>query len=134
MHGGAYHNPSDWRPPPPLKEGPMNDLTNTRTAFLEKVEMYASGQAKRFAPVLDELIRWSEVNGLEFTPSTGTQNLFRFSVPGVGMAFWTATPRTDDGAKLTLLSDARFPEPLRTMARDEIARIDRKQREPGAVP
>ena len=43
----------------------MNDIMNARAAFLDKVEMYASGQAKRFAPVLDELIRWSEANGLE---------------------------------------------------------------------
>ena len=112
----------------------MNDLTTARDAFLEKVETYASGQAKRFAPVLDELIRWSEANGLELTPHTGTQNLFRFSVPGVSMAFWSATPRTDDGAKLTLLNDSRFPEPLRTLARVELARIDRKEREPGTVP
>ena len=112
----------------------MNDLATARAAFLEKVEGYAPGQSARFAPALDELIRWSEANGLEFTPHAGTHDLVKFSAPGARMAFWSATPRTGDGAKLTLLNDPRFPEPLRTLARDELARIDRKAGEPGAVP
>ena len=104
----------------------MNDLATARADFLEKVEGYASGQSARFAPPLDELIRWSEENGLEFTPHAGVHDLVKFSVPGSKMAFWSATPRTGDGAKLTLLNDPRFPEPLRTLARDELARIDGK--------
>ncbi len=112
----------------------MSDLTTARADFLEKVEQYASGQSARFAPPLDELIRWSEANGLEFTPHAGVHDLVKFSVPGSKMAFWSATPRTGDGAKLTLLNDPRFPEPLRTLARDELARIGRPVAPPGDVP
>ena len=112
----------------------MSDLTTARADFLEKVEGYAPGQSARFAPALDELIRWSEANGLEFTHHTGVHDLVKFSVPGSMMAFWSATPRTGDGAKLTLLNDPRFPEPLRALARDELAQIDRKVAPPGDVP
>jgi hypothetical protein len=112
----------------------MNDLTTARADFLEKVEGYASGQSARFAPPLDELIRWSEANGLAFTPHAGVHDLVKFSVPGSKMAFWSATPRTGDGAKLTLLNDPRFPEELRTLARNELAQIDRKAALPGEVP
>ena len=112
----------------------MNDLATARADFLEKVEGYAPGQSARFAPVLDELIRWSEANGLEFTPHAGVHDLVKFSAPGAKMAFWSATPRTGDGAKLTLLNDPRFPEPLRTLARDELARIDGKAVQPEGVP
>ena len=112
----------------------MSDLTTARADFLEKVEGYAPGQSARFAPPLDELIRWSGENGLEFTPHAGVHDLVKFSVPGSKMAFWSATPRTGDGAKLTLLNDPRFPEPLRALARDELAQIDRKVAPPGDVP
>jgi hypothetical protein len=112
----------------------MNDLATARADFLEKVEGYASGQSVRFAPALDELIRWSETNGLEFTPHAGVHDLVKFSAPGANMAFWTVTPRTGDGAKLTLLNDPRFPEPLRALARDELARIDGKPLQPEGVP
>ena len=112
----------------------MNDLATARTNFLAKVEGWASGQASRFAPPLDELIRWSEENGLEFTHHTGVHDLVKFSVPGSKMAFWSATPRTGDGGTLTLLNDPRFPESLRTTARDELAQIDGKAALPGAVP
>lgn len=112
----------------------MNDLAAARADFLEKVEAYASGQSARFAPALEDLIRWSEASGLAFTPHTGVHHLVKFSAPGARMAFWSATPRSGDGAKLTLLNDPRFPEPLRTLARDELAEIDGKVVEPEAVP
>ena len=112
----------------------MNDLATARADFLAKVDDYADGQGARFAPALDELIRWSEANGLEFTPHAGVHDLVKFSAPGAAMAFWTATPRPGDGAKLTLLNDPRFPEPLRALARDELARIDGKSAQPGGVP
>lgn len=112
----------------------MSDLATARADFLAKVEGYAPGQAARFAPPLDDLIRWSGESGLEFTPHTGVHDLIKFSVPGGKMAFWSVTPRTGDGAKLTLLHDPRFPEPLRTAARDELARIDGKAARPGGVP
>jgi len=115
-------------------EASMNDLATARAGFLAKVHGYASGQAARFAPALDELIRWSGENGLEFTRHSGVHDLIKFSVPGVKMAFWSATPRTGDGGKLTLLNDSRFPEPLRTAARDELARINGKAALPGDVP
>ena len=112
----------------------MNDLATARADFLEKVEGYASGQSARFAPVLEELIRWSEASGLAFAPHAGVHHLVKFSAPGARMAFWSATPRSGDGAKLTLLNDPRFPERLRTLARDELAEIDGKVVEPEAVP
>jgi len=112
----------------------MNDLATARADFLEKVEEYASRQSPRFAPALDELIAWSEENGLEFTHHTGVQDIVKFSLPGAKMAFWSATPRPDDGAKLTLLNDPRFPEPLRTVARAELARIDGKPLQDEGVP
>ena len=112
----------------------MSDLATARAAFLEKVEGWASGQAARFAPALDELIRWSQENGLAFTPHAGVHDLVKFSVPGATMAFWSATPRTGDGAKLTLLNDPRFPEPLRALARDVLARVDGKAVRPEGVP
>jgi hypothetical protein len=112
----------------------MNDLATARDGYLKKVEAYAAGQSARFAPPLDELIRWSEANGLEFTPHAGVHDLVKFSVRGAAMAFWTAAPRTGDGAKLTLLNDPRFPEELRTLARDELARIDGRAAQPDGVP
>ena len=99
-----------------------------------KVEGYATDQSARFAKVLDELIAWSEANGLEFTHHTGVHDLVKFSVPGAKAAFWSACPRTGDGGKLTLLNDTSFPEPLRTMARDELARIDGKELQSEGVP
>src|SRR5258706_13464813 len=101
----------------------MSHLAAARAGFLDKVEGYAPGQADRFAPALDELIRWSEDRGLVFAPRRGVAELVRFAEPGSGLTFWTATPRTGDGAKLTLLDAPRFPEPLRAIARDELARI-----------
>jgi hypothetical protein len=112
----------------------MNDLATARANFLAKVEGYASGQSARFAPALDELIRWSEANGLEFAPHAGAHDLIKFSVAGERMAFWSVTPRTGDGAKLTLLNDSRFPEALRTQARDELGRIGGKVGLPGSIP
>jgi hypothetical protein len=110
----------------------MSDLATARAEFLAKVEGYADGQSARFAPALDELIRWSGENGLAFTPHTGVHDVFKFSAPGAKMAFWSATPRTKDGAKLTLLNDPRFPEPLRALAREELAAIG--DRPPEGVP
>ena len=112
----------------------MSDLATARADFLWKVKGYVSGQSARFAPVLDDLIRWSEANGLEFTPHAGPHDLVKFSAPGARMAFWSATPRTGDGAKLTLLNDTRFPERLRTLARDELAQIGGKAALPGTIP
>src|SRR4051794_14923185 len=115
-------------------EGPMNDLATARADFLKRVEDYAPDQAARFAPALDQLIRWSETNGLEFTPHAGVADLVKFSVPGAKMAFWSATPRTGDGAKFTLLNDSRFRESLRTLARDELAAIDGKKDQADGIP
>jgi hypothetical protein len=100
------------------------DLATDRAEFLTQVDRWAAGQAARFAPVLDELIRWSEVNGLEFVHHAGVHHLVKFRVPGAAAAFWSVMPRTGDGAKLTLLNDPRYPEPLRSAARVELARID----------
>jgi hypothetical protein len=127
----SYHNL--WNIDSP-EERPMNDLATTRADFLGRVEGYASGQSARFATPLDELIRWSEENGLEFTPHAGVHDLLKFSAPGTKMTFWSAAPRTGDGAKLTLLNDSRFPEPLRTIARNELAEIDGKAAKADAVP
>src|SRR4029079_1887347 len=99
-----------------------------------KVEGYAPGQSSRFAPPLDELIRWSGENGLEFTHHPGVHDLVKFSVPGSKVSFWSAAPRTGDGGKLTLLDDPRVPGPLRAAARDELARINGKAAQPDGAP
>ena len=112
----------------------MNHLESARSLFLTKVEGYASGQASRFAPALDELIRWSDENSLKFTHHTGTHDLVKFSVAGAKMTFWSVTPRMSDGAKFTLLNDSRFDESLRCEARDELARIDGKAALPRGIP
>src|SRR5829696_7650695 len=112
----------------------MTDLVAARAGFLAKVESYAPGQAARFAPALDDLIRWSEVNGLTFDLRRRPAELVRFCVPDSKLPFWTATPRTGDGGKLTLLDAPRFPESLRAVARDELALIDRRAAAPDTVP
>jgi hypothetical protein len=112
----------------------MNDLATARADFLTKVEGYASGQAVRFTPPLDELIGWSEANGLVFLPHVGVNDLIKFADAGATMAIWSVTPRTGDGAKLTLLNDSQFSEALRTLARDELSDIDGKAVQPKAVP
>ncbi|MFO0851620.1 MAG: hypothetical protein U0871_24120 [Gemmataceae bacterium] len=112
----------------------MEDLATAKARLLAKVEGYAPGQAVRFTPALDELIRWSEENGLRFAPHAGVHHLVKFCVPGRSAPFWAATPRTGDGCKLTLLADPRFPEPLRTVARTELARIDWKPVKPDGPP
>jgi hypothetical protein len=112
----------------------MNDLATARADFLARVEGYASGQGIRFSPPLDELIGWSETNGLAFVPHVGVNDLVKFADAGATMAFWSATPRTGDGAKFTLLNDPRFPEPLRTLARDELSDIDGTKVQPKSVP
>jgi hypothetical protein len=84
--------------------------------------------------VLDELIRWSEANDLKFTPHVGVHDVVKFSAPGAKLAFWSVTPRTGDGAKLTLLNDTRFPESLRTLAREELSLIDGKRAKPDRAP
>jgi hypothetical protein len=112
----------------------MNDLATARAAFLSSVEGHVTGESVRFAPALDELIRWSQAHGLEFTAHVGVHDLLKFSIPAAKMAFWAATPRPRDGAKLTLLSANSFPEQLRTLAREELALIDGTTAKPEAVP
>jgi hypothetical protein len=111
----------------------MSDLATARDCFLAKVSYYAPGEAVRFTGPLDALIQWSEANGLVFTPGKVSEAV-KFSVPGSRLAFWSALPRAGDGAKFLLLSEPRFPEPLRAAARDELARIDGKDALPEAVP
>jgi hypothetical protein len=81
----------------------MNDLDASLGNFLARVEGYAPGQRTRFAPPLDELIRWSEDHGLVFDPPTGLQEVVKYRIPD-GLVVWTATPRTGDGAKLTVFA------------------------------
>jgi hypothetical protein len=110
----------------------LSDIAADRAKFLAAVEGYAPGQAARFAPALDELIRWSEANGLEYRPPTGAQALVRYAA--TGRVFWSAVARPGDGAKLTLLNDAGFPGPLRDAARTELARLGRTAEKDGGVP
>jgi hypothetical protein len=110
----------------------VSDIAAGTVRFLSAVEGYAPDQAARFAPALDELIRWSEENGLKYRPPTGAQSLVRYAVGS--RVFWSVVARTGDGAKLTLLNDPTFPEPLRDAARTELARIDRKLEKDGGVP
>jgi hypothetical protein len=110
----------------------MSDSAAALADFLAKVEDHAWGQSIRFAPVLDELIRWSQENGLEHCPPTAAQALVRYAEGG--RIFWSAVARTGDGGKLTLLNDRSFPEPLRDEARTELARLDGKAEKEGGVP
>lgn len=110
----------------------MTDVTTARANFLSRVEGYAWGQSARLSPALDELIRWSEDNGLQYRPPTGAQTLVRYTEGN--RVFWSVAPRTGDGAKLTLLNDTAFPGPLRDEARAELARIDGKAEKDGGVP
>ena len=82
--------------------GKASDLATARADFLARVEGWAGGQAARFAPVLDELIRWSDGNGLEYAPHPGIHDLVKYRLPGSD-PFWAVVPRTGDGAKLALL-------------------------------
>jgi hypothetical protein len=109
-----------------------SDLGTARADFLARVEGWAGGQAARFAPVLDELIRWSDGNGLEYAPHPGVHHLVKYRLPG-GDPFWAVAPRTGDGAKLTLLCP-RSPGPLRDAARDELARINGAAAKPDGNP
>lgn len=111
----------------------MSDLATARASFLDKVNGYAPGQAVRFTPALDALIAWSEANGLVFTGSKARE-LVKFSVPDSRLAFWSAMPRTDDGAKFMLLTEPKFADSLRAMARDELAKINGKDALPDAAP
>ncbi len=110
----------------------MSDIAADKAKFLAAVEGYASGQGVRFAPVIDELIRWSEEHGLEYRPPSETQSLIRYVA--AGKIFWSVVARTGDGAKLTLLNDRSFPEPLRDAARTELARLDRKSEKENGIP
>lgn len=114
-------------------ENPMNDLATARGRFLDKVNSYAPGEAVRFTGPLDELIGWSEANELVFTPSSVHEPI-RFALPDTRLVFWSASPRTSDGAKFAVLGDPRYPAALRTTARDELARIDGKAALPEAIP
>ena len=112
----------------------MNEIAKGRKFFLSKVEQFSSGDSLRFAPVVDELIQWSRDNGLEFVPNTGVNKLLTFSIPGTGMAFWVVTPLVGDGAKIALLGDPKFPEPLRSEARNELAEIGKKKALAKSIP
>jgi hypothetical protein len=116
----------------------VDDLARARTEFLDKVEDWAPGQAKRFAPVLDELIRWAEENawGVRFTRHDGIHKMVKFCVLGVETPFWAVVARTGDGAKLTMLNNPhpRIPDGLREEARGQLARIDGKEPKPDGVP
>jgi hypothetical protein len=110
----------------------LSDIAADKAKFLAAVEGYAPGQAARFAPALDELIRWSEANGLAYLPPAGAQPLVRYAAGG--RVFWSVVARAGDGAKLTLLNDAGFPEPLRDAARTGLARLGRREEKDGGVP
>src|SRR5690349_12453409 len=110
----------------------MIDLTTAKACFLDRVNGYAPGQAARFTPALDALIAWSEANGLTFTPSKVNEAV-KFSAPGSRLSFWSVSPRTDDGAKFSLLTEPKFPESRRATARDDLARINHKEALPDAV-
>jgi hypothetical protein len=110
----------------------LSDLLAARANFLAKVEDHAWGQSTRFAPILDELIRWSQENGLDYRPPTAAQALVRYATDG--RIFWSVVARTGDGAKFTLLNDPGFPARLRDEARGELARLDRKAEKEEGVP
>lgn len=110
----------------------MSDVVTARTNFLSQVESFAPGQSTRFAPAVDELIRWSEENGLRYVPPTGAKTQIRYAA--ADRIFWSVVARTGDGAKLTLLNDPGFPGSLRDAARAELAQMDGKAEKEGGVP
>ena len=58
----------------------MGDLATAHADFLVKVEVWAPGRAKRFAPVMDELIRWAEEKawGVQFSRHDGSHEMVNY--------------------------------------------------------
>jgi hypothetical protein len=94
-----------------------------------------------YAEILHTLIGWSARQGevIVFAPHDGPQSLVKFCLPGMerNTHIWSAWPRKADGAKLHVLTDSnrqRFPEPLRELARRELARLDGRKPKAGELP
>jgi hypothetical protein len=103
----------------------MSDLKTATADFFAKVERHTPDEVKRVRAVLDDLLRWSAENGLNFFHQT-PKGPIRYCVKGVASPFWTFTPHSGDGARLTLLttSHPKFPEDLRDEARKFLAKLD----------
>jgi hypothetical protein len=111
----------------------MSDLKAATTEFFAKVDRHAPDQAKRVREVLNDLLKWSDEQGLRFFDQDRKGSI-RYCVRGVSSALWVFTPHTKDGARLTLLADSQFPEDLRTEARQILAQLDGRKPEPNEVP
>jgi hypothetical protein len=105
----------------------MSDLETAKAEFLARVDRHTPDEAKRVRLVLEDLLLWSAEHawGISFS-GRGPLGPIRYCVEGVTSPFWAVTPRSVDGARLTLLTAAhpRFPEDLREEARQICARID----------
>jgi hypothetical protein len=117
--------------------GTMADLATAKAEFLARVDRHTPDEGKRVRAVLEDLLQWSTENawGISFS-GRGPLGPIRFCVEGILTPFWVVTPRSVDGARLTLLTAAhlRFPEELRAEARQVCARIDGRVPVPDEVP
>jgi len=114
----------------------MSDLETATADFMARVDRHTPDETRRVRTVLDDLLRWSEEHawGVSFSASAPKGSV-RYCVQGVVAPFWAVTPRTGEGARLTLLgAHPRFPEELREEARQILARIDRRTPTPDEVP
>lgn len=108
----------------------MTDLDTALGNFLAQVEHVAPGQRVRFVAPLDDLIRWSEAQGMEFDGTATAVSHVRFRKPGDRPLTWTVTPRGPDGAKLTVGGPAAILGEVRA----ELARIDGKPAKATGLP
>jgi hypothetical protein len=117
--------------------GTMSDLETSTAEFLARVDRHSPDELKRVRAVLDDLLRWSAEHawGVSFS-GRGPLGPIRFCVDGIVTPLWVVTPRSVDGARLTLLTAAhpRFPEDLRAEVRQVCAQIDGRVPTPDEVP
>jgi hypothetical protein len=115
----------------------MSDLETATAEFLARVDRHSPDELKRVRAVLEDLLRWSEEHswGVSFS-GRNPLGPVRYCVDGIATPFWVVTPRSVDGARLTLLTGVhpRFPEDLREEARKECARIDGRVPVPNEIP
>jgi len=115
----------------------MSKLDEAMATLMARVDRHSPDESKRVRAVLDDLVRWSTENawGVSFS-ANGAAGQVRYCVEGMSNPFWALTPRSGDGARLTLLATAhaRFPEDLRNEVRGVCAKIDGRVPEPDEVP
>jgi hypothetical protein len=111
----------------------MSDLKSATEGFFAKVDRHTPDQSKRVREVLNDLVRWSDEQGL-CVSNQKPKGPISYCLEGVAAPFWTFAPHTGVGAKLTLLADRQFPEELREEARQVLAKLDGRTPEEDEVP